>query len=133
MMSAQFALLVLCAATCVQAASSVDNKAKITLACLLGGVPAVSLIMLAVFCVWIKRRQRRVQKDALANGIELGPDGWPAKTATHNVVLPTSVGVLPGNASTTSGVIGGAVDGNGSVPPPAYEAGDGKKGAPPKW
>ncbi|CAE6408500.1 unnamed protein product [Rhizoctonia solani] len=129
-MSAQFALFILCAATCVQAASSVDTKAKITLACLLGGVPAVSLIMLTVFCVWIKQRKRRAQKDALANGIELGPDGWPVKTATHNVVLPE---VLPGNASAASGVIGNRADANGSVPPPAYEAGDGKKGAPPKW
>ncbi|CAE6439781.1 unnamed protein product [Rhizoctonia solani] len=127
-MSAQFALLILCTATLVQAASSVDTKAKIILACLLGGVPAVSLIMLTVFCIWIGRRKRRAQKDALANGIELGPDGWPVKTATHNVILPEGVEVLPGNASTASGIAG-----NGSVPPPAYEAGDGKTGAPPKW
>ncbi|CAE6468801.1 unnamed protein product [Rhizoctonia solani] len=130
-MSTRFALLILCAATYVQAASSVDTKAKITLACLLGGVPAVSMIMLAVFCIWIKRRKRRMQKDALANGIELGPDGWPAKTAEHTVVLPTGVGVLPGNASTASEVVGHGVDGNESVPPPAYEVGDGKKDAAP--
>ncbi|CAE6513554.1 unnamed protein product [Rhizoctonia solani] len=122
-MSAYLALLILCAATCVQAASSVDTKAKIILACLLGGVPAVSLIMLTVFCIWIKQRKRRMQKDALANGIELGPDGWPVKAPTHAVVLP-------GNASTASGVVGDRLDGNGSMPPPAYE-GDGKKGTTP--
>ncbi|CAE6430244.1 unnamed protein product [Rhizoctonia solani] len=131
-MSARLALLILCAATYVQAASSVDTKAKIILACLLGGVPAISLIMLTVFCIWIKQRKRRAQKDALANGIELGPDGWPAKTATHTVVLPT-VGALPGNASTASGIVGDRTDAHGTVPPPAYEVGDGKKGTAPSW
>ncbi|CAE6338282.1 unnamed protein product [Rhizoctonia solani] len=130
-MSAYFALLILYAATCVQAASSVDTKAKITLACLLGGVPAVSMIMLAVFCIWIKRRKRRMQKDALANGIELGADGWPVKTAAHTVVLPMGVGALPGNASTASGIAGDRIDAHVSVPPPAYQAGDGKKGTAP--
>ncbi|CAE7086698.1 unnamed protein product [Rhizoctonia solani] len=132
-MSGRLALLILCTATYVQAASSVDTKAKIILACLLGGVPAVSLIMLAVFCIWIKQRKRRMQKDALANGIELGPDGWPAKTAAHTVVLPKGVGVLPGNASTASGIVGDRTDGHGSVPPPGYEVGDGKKGTAPSW
>ncbi|KAH7333967.1 hypothetical protein B0J17DRAFT_721203 [Rhizoctonia solani] len=125
-MSAGLALLILCAATYVQAASTVDTKAKIILACLLGGVPAISLIMLTVFCVWIKRRQRRMQKDALANGIELGPDGWPVKAPAHAVVLP-------GNASAASGAVGDRVNGNESVPPPAYDVGDGKKGTAPSW
>ncbi|QRV95658.1 kinase domain protein [Ceratobasidium sp. AG-Ba] len=87
MNSTQIILLLVCAATYVQAAGTVDEKAKITLACLLGGIPAVSIIMFTVFCVWIKRRKRRAQKDALANGIEIGPDGWPLKP-THRVSLP---------------------------------------------
>ena len=128
-MSARIILFVLCAATYVQAAGSVDRTAKITLACLLGGVPAVSIIMITWFCLWIKRRKRRAQKDALANGIELGADGWPVKTA-HNVVLPPGLGVLPGNASTASGTVPASrVDSNTvAVPPPAYDA-DGKKGS----
>ncbi|KAG9074925.1 hypothetical protein FS749_013468 [Ceratobasidium sp. UAMH 11750] len=88
MTSAQIILLLVCAATCVQATSSVDQKAKITLACLLGGVPAVSLLMLTCFCIWVKRRKRRAQKDALANGIELGADGWPVNKPTHRVYIP---------------------------------------------
>lgn len=54
------------------------------------------MIMLAVFCVWIKQRKRRAQKDALANGIELGADGWPVKPATQ-VQLPEngSISELP--------------------------------------
>lgn len=102
--SSKIVFLVICAATCVQAASSVDQKAKITLACLLGGVPAVSIIMFAVFCFWIKRRKRRAQKDALANGIELGPDGWPVTQRSHRVQLGENASVV----------------GSVSEPPPAY-------------
>ncbi|KAG8735317.1 hypothetical protein FRC10_010747 [Ceratobasidium sp. 414] len=103
MTSARAVLLVVCAATCVQAASTVDQKAKITLACLLGGIPAVSLLMLTCFCIWIKRRKRRAQKDALANGIELGADGWPVGEPTHRVYLRENESV------------GGVTE-----PPPAY-------------
>ncbi|KAG8775713.1 hypothetical protein FRC12_001322 [Ceratobasidium sp. 428] len=102
-MSARFVFLMVWTATCVQAASTVDQKAKITLACLLGGVPAVSLLMLTCFCVWIKRRKRRAQKDALANGIELGADGWPVTKPAHQVYLPENESV------------GGVAE-----PPPAY-------------
>jgi hypothetical protein len=80
--------------------------------------------MITWFCIWVKRRKRRAQKDALANGIELGSDGWPVKTTAHTVALPIGLGVLPGNASVASGAaVGRSSDANeSSVPPPAYEA-----------
>ena len=52
--------------------------------------------MLTTFCVWIRVRKRRAQKDALANGIELDADGWPVKKAVHEVELrPSGVGEAP--------------------------------------
>ncbi|KAB5592308.1 Kinase domain containing protein [Ceratobasidium theobromae] len=77
--------------------------------------------MFTWFCIWIKRRKRRAQKEALANGIEIGPDGWPVKPA-QAIALPT---LRSGNASTVSAAVGTA---RPEVPPPAYEAEVGKKG-----
>lgn len=59
------------------ARASVDSKARITLACLLGGVPAASILLILVFCIWIRRRKDAIRRKAIANGIELDDEGWP--------------------------------------------------------
>lgn len=63
---------------------NIDQAARITLACLLGGVPAVALLMALVICVYIRERKKQLRKHALANGIELDEEGWPV----HHTRVP---------------------------------------------
>ncbi|KAG8929064.1 hypothetical protein FRC03_009209 [Tulasnella sp. 419] len=70
-------LVLLLTATVVKA--EVDQKARIILASLLGGVPGLGIILLVGFCIWIRKKKRRMRKEALAAGIPLDHDGWPVK------------------------------------------------------
>ncbi|KAG8824736.1 hypothetical protein FRC19_001156 [Serendipita sp. 401] len=65
----------------VRAEASVDDKARIALACLLGGVPGLSIIVFLCFCVYIRKRKASLRKHAIANGIELDEEGWPVHPA----------------------------------------------------
>lgn len=56
-----------------------DANAKIVLASLLGGIPAVALLMLGSFYIWLYRRKKYLREQALIHGIELDETGWPVR------------------------------------------------------
>jgi len=59
--------------------SNFDTNAKITLASLLGGIPAIGLIMIGCFYIWLHRRKKYLREQALLHGIELDETGWPVR------------------------------------------------------
>ena len=93
---------------------------KIVLASLLGGVPALGILMLLGLCLWIRKRKRDLRRHALANGIELDSDGWPVDrnyTVTHDLELVArerAGGATPMLLSSRS------VESKGASPPPPY-------------
>jgi len=103
---------------------------KITLASLLGGVPAIGMLMLLGLCLWIRKRKRELRRHALANGIELDSDGWPVDgnyTITEDLelfrrgpsggVTPVPV-ILPQTLPQTQMNVN--VESKGTSPPPPY-------------
>jgi len=100
--------------------ASIDETAKITLASLLGGVPALGILMLFGLCLWIRKRKRDLRRHALAHGIELDSDGWPIDpnyVVTHDLELITherSGGTTPMTLPLRS------TDSKDAVPPPPY-------------
>lgn len=51
-----------------------STQQQITLTCLLGGVPAASVLMILMFCMYLGKLKVEIRQYAIANGVELG---WP--------------------------------------------------------
>lgn len=93
------------------------GQKRITLACLLGGVPAIALLMALVFCLYIGKRKKQLRKHALANGIELDEEGWPVH---HTRVALTPIKAPPSKQRETRSYSSSA----GDFKAPSLDAGN---------